>query len=151
MRDCHFLGVSLDHFGGSSQLWGSMDRRNCGALCDPEASSLPLPRKETNPESSGERQSRRPSEEEVGSESALVVGVGVERRGAMRQCQNDPMAAVYPRGCGATMAFLSAEKVSRGLSPRMRGYPCAILSHRGSITYKVSGLAENVKRGPAPR
>ena len=54
----------------------------------------------------------------------------------MRQCQNSPMVAVYPRVCGGIVILRLRGVSRRGLSPRVRGHLRQVLDNgkgQGSI------------------
>ena len=61
----------------------------------------------------------------------------------LRLLLSGPSARVYPRVCGATYHALRAGCRSDGLSPRVRGNPCAVEPSGGA-----SGLSPRVRGNP---
>ena len=108
MRDVHFFSVSLGHFRRAPQLRPPQLR----GLARSERPFASAPPDGGEADSCRERPSRRLSERDSGSASALVGGLGTDwtrhrEEGPMRQCQNAPMVAVYPRGCGTSIFSVS--------------------------------------------
>ena len=117
---------SVSHRTISGEL-PNCDLRNYGAWRGPKGPSLPLPRTEarlTRAENGRPDgcQKEIPGRRPPSLARSAQIGVSAERSGPMRQCQNAPMVAVYPRGCGGTGSSDVGPGCGEGLSPRVRGH-----------------------------
>ena len=119
MRDVHILSVSLGHFRRAPQLRPPQLR----GLARSERPFASAPPDGGEADSCRERPSRRLSERDSGSASALVGEIGTDRSQRREERTNETMLKC-PNG--------------RGLPPRVRRYHCDTLSGR-AINRQVRG------------